>query len=259
MLLSEDSALSEFMKRLRHAPSAALLLDYDGTLAPFHEDRLHARPYCGIVSLLERIADSGKTRLAVISGRPVAELKSLLAPLRVEMWGAAGMERLMPDGSRGESAICRKTLELLSQAKEKVIEAGLISMAEIKPGGIAMHWRGMPAAKAESAATLIRELWKPFADAYFLRLLEFDQGVELRVARPDKGDAVRTIVEEVGTEAQIAYLGDDFTDEDAFRALNGRGLSVLVRPDFRETLAQAWLRPPEELTAFLRTWLTQRS
>jgi trehalose-phosphatase len=102
--------VSEFMKRLRHAPSAALLLDYDGTLAPFQVDRFHALPYCGILSVLERIADSGKTRLAVVSGRPVAELKSLLAPLRVEMWGAGGLERLMPDGSSEKFAIERNAL-----------------------------------------------------------------------------------------------------------------------------------------------------
>lgn len=247
------------MKRLRHAPSAALLLDYDGTLAPFQVDRFRALPYSGVISALEKIAASGKTRLAVISGRPVVELESLLAPLRVEMWGAAGLERLMPGGSYEESAIGREALELLSQAEAKIVRAGLVSMAEIKPGGIAMHWRGMPAAKAESAATLIRELWKPFASASLLRLLEFDQGVELRVARPDKGDAVATIVEEAGPQAQIAYLGDDFTDEDAFRALNGRGLTILVRPEYRQTLAQAWLRPPEELTAFLEDWLRERS
>jgi trehalose-phosphatase len=146
---------------------------------------------------------------------------------------------------------------LLSQAKAKIVRAGLVSMAEFKPGSIAMHWRGMPAGKAEPAAALIRELWKPFANAPPLRLLDFDQGVELRVARPDKGDAVATIVEEMGIEAQIAYLGDDFTDEDAFRALNGRGLTVLVRPEVRQTLAQAWIRPPEELIAFLESWLHQ--
>ena len=52
----------------------------------------------------------------------------------------------------------------------------------------------------------------------------------------------------------MAYLGDDRTDEDAFRALRGRGLSVLVRAEPRETAADAWIRPPEELIEFLRTW-----
>lgn len=250
------SAVAEFMEQLKNAPSATLLLDYDGTLAPFHVDRFQAHPYSGVVSLLKQIANSGKTRVAVISGRPLFELKTLLEPLRsVEMWGVHGLERLLPNGSYAELPIDRKCVELLSQAKGQIVQAGLSALAEVKPGGIAMHWRGMPAHKADYTAAMIREAWKPFADAPQLRLLEFEQGVELRVAHPDKGDAVATIIEETGPEAQIAYLGDDFTDEDAFRALNGRGLTVLVRPESRETLARAWLKPPEELREFLEDWL----
>jgi trehalose 6-phosphate phosphatase len=49
-------------------------------------------------------------------------------------------------------------------------------------------------------------------------------------------------------------LGDDLTDEDAFQVLEGRGLSILVRAAYRETIARAWLRPPQELIAFLEQW-----
>jgi trehalose-phosphatase len=251
-----SSAAAEFIEQLKNAPSAALLLDYDGTMAPFHIDRLQARPFPGVVPLLEKIADSGKTRVAIISGRPLFELKALLEPLQsVEMWGVHGLERLLPDGCYGELPIDRKCVELLAQAKGQIVQAGLSALAEIKPGGIAMHWRGMPTHEADYAAAMIRETWKPFRDTPLLRLLEFEQGVELRVAHPDKGDAVATIVEEIEPQAQIAYLGDDFTDEDAFRALNGRGLTVLVRSEYRETLARAWLKPPEELCRFLEDWL----
>ena len=57
----------------------------------------------------------------------------------------------------------------------------------------------------------------------------------------------------------VAYLGDDLTDESAFQALNGHGLSVLVRSEFRETSARVWLRPPVELMAFLQRWLNSLS
>jgi trehalose-phosphatase len=81
----------------------------------------------------------------------------------------------------------------------------------------------------------------------------------LRTACPDKGDAVAAILKESDTNAQVAFLGDYLTDEDAFQALEGRGLSVLVRSEYRETRAHAWLRPPHELISFFEQWLSSLS
>jgi trehalose-6-phosphatase len=69
-----------------------------------------------------------------------------------------------------------------------------------------------------------------------------------------KGRVIERVFSELGEDAAIAYLGDGRTDEDAFRALRGRGLSVLVRLQPRASLAVAWLRPPEELLSFLVAW-----
>jgi len=92
-----------------------------------------------------------------------------------------------------------------------------------------------------------------------LMLLDFSAGVELRAGR-DKGGAVRAILAETDkageTRIPAAYLGDDFTDEAAFRAMKERGLSVLVRQEWRETGADVWIKPPEELKAFLKRWLS---
>ena len=256
LAMSVSLVVSQFFEKLRNAPSAALLLDYDGTMSPFHVDRFQARPYAGVLSLLDKIAESGKTRVAVISGRQLPELKALLEPFEnLEMWGLHGMERLLPDGQFSEVPISRESIELLAEAKRRIIQAGLIGLAEVKTGGIAMHWRALPAREAESTIAAIRAVLKPFGESPLLRLIEFEQGVELRVAHPDKGDAVATIVREIDPRSQIAYLGDDFTDEDAFRVLDGRGLTVLVRSEYRQTEAQAWLKPPAELRGFLEDWL----
>jgi len=83
---------------------------------------------------------------------------------------------------------------------------------------------------------------------------EFDGGIELMVPGRDKGYAVEVVLSELGDQAAAAYLGDDLADESAFRALRGRGLGVLVRPEFRHTAADAWLQPPAELLAFLERW-----
>jgi trehalose-6-phosphatase len=66
--------------------------------------------------------------------------------------------------------------------------------------------------------------------------------------------AVETIIAEEG-DAVIAYLGDDFTDEDAFSAIKGKGLSALVRPEWRPTSADVWIIPPEELLSFFDRWI----
>ncbi len=70
----------------------------------------------------------------------------------------------------------------------------------------------------------------------------------------DKGVVVNKVLAGAGAETAAAYLGDDTTDEDAFLAIEGRGLGVLVRRELRRTRAGAWLRLPRELAAFLRRW-----
>jgi trehalose-6-phosphatase len=77
--------------------------------------------------------------------------------------------------------------------------------------------------------------------------------------RPDKGDAVRSILAGLEPTVPIAYFGDDITDEDAFRVLRGRGLTVLVKADYRETIADAWIRPPQELIDYLQRWFVNIS
>jgi trehalose 6-phosphate phosphatase len=119
-----------------------------------------------------------------------------------------------------------------------------------------LHWRALEESAAEELRGKILVGWFPIAERAALKLLEFDGGVEMRMPDPDKGHAVQTVLAEMGPHAPAAYLGDDLTDERAFRALAGRGLSVLVRPRQRRSLAQVWLKPPEQLIAFLSRWLS---
>ena len=247
--------LTAFLQQIRVAPESVLLLDYDGTLAPFHVDRSLAYPYHGVVSLLDSIMRRGKTRVIIISGRPIVELRTLLTPLAdLEMWGSHGLERQLSDGSYNRVQVSEEDALSLKEAEEWVVAAGLLSTAEIKLGGIAIHWRGLPPAEARKIQALAQDGWTPLSERSGLKLLQFEAGLELRVSHPDKGDAVESILADLHTEVPMAYLGDDLTDEDAFQVLSGRGLPILVRADYRETIARAWLRPPKELIAFLEQW-----
>ena len=238
-----------------------MLLDYDGTLAPFRIDRFKAQPWAGVRELLNRIQSQGRTHVVVVTGRPAQEILPLLgvepAP---EVWGLHGAERLHANGCREFeqlSPAVRAELDALSAELKRDATGGLI---EEKPNAIVMHWRGVAPARARAIEKRTRALFEPMARINSLNLLEFEAGLELRTGR-DKGGAVSVILEEIaGSNPHfglhpIAYLGDDLTDESAFRAIKGHGLGVLVRRQPRPTAADVWLRPPQELRDFLKMWL----
>ena len=93
--------LEEFFRSFTGGAYPLLLLDYDGTLAGFRIDRFTARPWAGVRELLTEIQSGGRTRMAVISGRPAAEVNSMLQlDSPIEVWGLHGAERLYTDGRR---------------------------------------------------------------------------------------------------------------------------------------------------------------
>jgi trehalose-6-phosphatase len=209
----EKLSRDQFFASLERSLQAVLLLDYDGTLAPFHTDPSRAVPYPGVVSLLLEIMRGGRTRVVFVSGRRAAD------------WLHAN---------------------------------DLRELAEFKPGTIAVHWRDRDQEQAEAIRRIVLEGWTPIVQRTGMTLEDFDGGLELRLSGRDKGDVVRFIVDETAPGVPIAFLGNDAPDEEAFRALSGSGLGVLVSPEPRPSAASLWIRPPGELLQFLEQWLAAR-
>lgn len=254
--------LDVFFRAVAEARIALLLLDYDGTLAGFRLDRFEARPWAGVPELLAHIQGLGRSRIAIVTGRPAAEIPKMLAlDLPVEVWGLHGGERLRPDGRRemeSQAPEVRKALEELRMMLRRDALGGLF---EDKPNAAVMHWRGRSPRAAREIERRTRALFEPVTRIDGLRLLEFEAGLELRAGR-DKGGAVKKIMHESDRNAPVTYLGDDLTDEAAFRAVNGAKaphLSVLMRRSRRKTEADVWLKPPEGLRIFLKRWLQAQS
>ena len=143
----------------------------------------------------------------------------------------------------------------LAEADAWLDGLGLHHLAEHKPGGLALHWRGLGRGEQSDIRKIVSLGWMPIAHRACMVLQKFDGGIEIRMPDRNKGDAVRTVLSDLDPDAPVAYLGDDETDEDAFKTLSGRGLRVLVHPECRETAANVWLKPPAELLVFLCDWL----
>ena len=259
------SETEAFFNAFAHAHRALLLLDYDGTLAPFRLDRFQARPWAGVRELLNRIQDQDRssvaTKIVFISGRPAAEIGPLIGLNRPpEIWGLHGAELLRADGQHELDEAPEAARARLDEMRAKLRRDSFGGLLEEKPNAVVMHWRGASSRKAQLIAQKTRALFEPLSDLDGLTLLEFESGLELRTGR-DKGGAVRDILAaavESDEQSPVAFLGDDLTDEAAFAVVNASErphLTVLVRQAKRETAAAVWLQPPDQLRDFLRSWI----
>ncbi len=254
--MNKNRILNLFWQQLAASNQAALLLDYDGTLAPFRIERDRALPYLGVREVLAAIRRETTTRVVIISGRTIDDLLPLLAlDPPPEVWGCHGWEWLDADGYRPVVELPEKALSGLRDASHWVKEEKLIGYCEHKPASLAIHWRGLSDYEIENLQTKVLVRWQLVAERSGLNIHPFDGGLELRCPGKNKGTAVRSVLEGLPKGQPIAFLGDDQTDEDGFEALKGRGLGVLVRSEPRQTHADLQIAPPQELIDFFELWL----
>ena len=254
---STQSAIQRTLDAVARGPSL-LALDYDGTLAPFRVERDEARPPAEVRALLQQLTAATSTRVVIVSGRGIADLEALLdiEPLP-EIYGVHGWEHRLADGSRADRA--------LPPAVTRALDAEVARLGagdggdgggriERKSAGLALHWRGLDAAAAAAVEARVGTRWRELAAREGFEVRAFDGGLELRRPGRDKGDVMRDLLASTPSGAAVAYLGDDETDEDAFRALDGRGLALLVAAEPRPTAAHEVIAH-DGVAGFLRDWL----
>jgi trehalose 6-phosphate phosphatase len=231
---------------------AALFLDFDGTLvelaaAPDLIDVPAALP-----GLLARLSERLDGRLAILSGRSLADLDRHLGRhlggSGIALSGSHGLELRLPDGR----TLAPKAPDGLAAARAEVAgfaagQEGLL--VEEKPAGIALHYRQAPEQEAGVAAFL-----GALAERTGLILQRGKMVIELRAGGADKGDALRLLMAEPPfAGARPWFVGDDLTDEDAFAAAAAlAGAGVLVGAP-RETAAR-WRLPD---VAAVALWLSE--
>lgn len=250
--LNSEIDLDRFMLRVSAAAQTILLLDYDGTLAPFRKQRLEAFPYTGVRERLISLIDLENCRTIIVSGRPVKEIRDLLDLDRYpEIWGCHGSERMTSEGDYITEGLPPEIINDLSEAADKARDEGLLNLCEQKYSSISLHLRGLPPEKINTYKSKAEKAWSNIIKKNNLTINEFDGGIEIRPPVITKGTAIDFILRDCESDVPVIYMGDDLTDEDAFRALKGRGLSILVKSECRPTEADIWMKPPDELLDFL--------
>jgi trehalose 6-phosphate phosphatase len=247
--------IPDFWNRLRSAPRKLLALDYDGTLAPFREDRMEAFPLPGTAECISKISRAPRTRVVIVSGRPVKEILELLGDLGVTIVGSQGWETRTAEGKLRQALPTPRQKRMFRSAVKDLTRLGLQDRAESKIAGLALHTRGLPKDLAESIEEELVGLWESRAAEHDVDCRRFDGGVELRAVGVDKGTALGRLLRGRSRDTFSVYVGDDQTDEDAFRAIREVGLGIKVGHPETPTEARGRLPDCAAVLDFLREWV----
>ncbi|MEZ6021905.1 MAG: trehalose-phosphatase [Hyphomonadaceae bacterium] len=227
----------------------ALFLDLDGTLIEIAESPDRVSASADLLKQLHVLHERMHGALALITGRTIAEADRILAGAMATVAGVHGYEMRTNGAAIAREGIDVSTVEAAhNDAHARIASGALPAMLENKLSSIALHYRHAP-----DAEPVVRAAAEEIARGHGLRLLEGKMVFELAAGARTKADAVATLMQnEPFSSRKPVALGDDVTDENAFREARGLGGHAVLVGEPRPSLAQYHLPNP---TAVLR-WLS---
>lgn len=272
-------ALDEVKNQIREAGHTLLLLDYDGTVVPIAPTPETALLSSDARYTLEILRNHPKISLGVISSRALAEIQALIGLEEIYYAGNHGLEMDLK-GVHFIHPEAKQFIPLLRKLLHQIASyLGSVTMASFKdqrianggrssppysldhyPGAfledkglsLSLHWRNLSPSEVPRLKEELELTLAPYAD----KLISAG-GKKVWEVRPrldwNKGSAVLKILEHFPKEGVTPiYVGDDRTDEDAFKALRESGLTVRVGNEKADTQAQYYVKEQEEVLRFLQ-------
>jgi trehalose 6-phosphate synthase/trehalose 6-phosphate phosphatase len=260
LTIDEDRAriavddVPDFWNRIATAEHVSLFLDFDGTLAPFHSDRLQAFPLPGTVDAIKAIDAGDHTSVAIVSGRPITEILLLLGDVGTTIVGAHGYEVHRPGGAKHVITILPEQASILDTVYAEALESFDPARVERKAASVAAHFRGLDPLATSDVQRELERRWRAASVSDLMEFRPFNGGLELRAAGRTKGTAIEELLALAPAGSLPVYIGDDDTDEDAFAVLEGRGIGIKVGPLDAVTRASGRLEDCEAVRQLLLDW-----
>jgi trehalose 6-phosphate phosphatase len=253
-------AWPEFLKDYRAASHLLFLSDFDGTLAVIVGRPDDARMSDSIREKLTELARRPQTSVGIISGRSLAEVKALVGIDGIFYSGNHGLEIEGPDLNyvNPQAEAARVTIKNLTASLAETLRNVEGIIIQDKGYSVSVHYRLIKPEKESEVADAVRRITTPHIERGEIRVFPMKKVWEIRPPVDwGKGKSAAFIGREVKTRLKLShlltiYLGDDATDEDAFKVLHRPdGWGVYVGGENRESAAGYYLRSTGEVELLL--------
>jgi len=244
-------------KRIRQARKVYLFFDYDGTLTPIVSQPELALCPPEVKEHLAQLRDSPRVFVGIISGRSLEDLYGRIGVPGITYVGNHGLEIRNPFGNHKKNLSVGRQKEMTLIAKSLKTALGNLPgiLFEDKNVTLAIHYRLVSKACHERIFQKMEKVVRKWGKKWRVTPGKMVFEVQPR-ADFHKGKAIRKLLKAVPSQGLLPfYFGDDQTDEDAFRFLGGKGITVFVGPPEKASEAEFFLDDPAEVNEFIRRFI----
>lgn len=250
----EKDYFSCLQNKIKTHLKIALFLDFDGTLVPIQKDPAQCFLPEKIKEQLRSLTRSDHCYLSVLSGRSLSDIKKRVGIRRIYYSGNHGLDISGPNSkyTHPKVILAKPIIDIAKRKLRKEIDDIDGAWLEDKKYTLSLHFRSV---KKEDIFSVKRIFYKTVAELLDKKTLAVVKGKKVLELLPnvswDKGSAALWILKELKVKCLPIYIGDDQTDENAFKALHKKGINIRVGKS-KKTLADYYLKGYWEVSTLLR-------
>jgi trehalose 6-phosphate synthase/phosphatase len=215
-----EEVLETISDAYRRSGKRLFLLDYDGTLVDFQDEPMKANPSESLLTLLGTLCDNPQNQVVIISGRDKDTLARWLGHLNIGIVAEHGVWSKYPNQEWSQAGILDQDWKpALSVVMESFVDRTPGSFIEVKDFSLVWHYRKADQGLAEIRKHELIDTLAQYISTYRLQIMEGNKVVEIKNAGINKGHASAKWAERMPAGSFILAAGDDYTDEDMFKAL----------------------------------------
>ncbi len=241
---------TELLEKYTASNSRLILLDYDGTLVNFRANPNSARPTKTVYTTIDKLSKDTKNRVVIISGRDKGDLENWFGKYNIELVAEHGAwHRTAKKEWNKYSQLNTNWKEELAPIIQQFVDRTPGSFMEEKNYSLAWHYRKTDPGLAEIRMHELMEQLSHSITGKSLQIMEGNKVLEVKNDEINKGKATLKLIENNSYDFMLA-IGDDFTDEDTFKALPSTAITLKV--GFTETAAKYNIKSVESVISLLQ-------